>query len=55
MIVITTAFTGYPNGEKRRFIVDEKPKGIDRDYAALLVSKGLAKRIRTKEETDEAK
>ena len=52
MLVITTAFTGYPAGRKRVFVVGESPTDLDPDYEALLVAKGLAKRVEPEAQID---
>lgn len=40
-VTILETFDGYPDGEKRRFVVDETPS-LDDAYADLLIGKGLA-------------
>ena len=40
-VTILDTFDGYPDDEKRRFVVGETPS-LDDDYADLLIDKGLA-------------
>ncbi len=44
-IEITEAFSGWPEGEERAFTVGERPADLTREYEALLVQKGHARRI----------
>jgi hypothetical protein len=54
-IVILSDFTGYPDGQKRRFTKGERPADLDAAYARLLVAKKLARKLAAKEKPGAAK
>lgn len=43
-VVITEAFTGYPNGKKREFVENEEPADLPTEFITLIVEKGHARR-----------
>lgn len=55
MIVIKSAFTGYPDGKKRVFSVDQEVDDLGASYEAVLIEKGLAEKSGKKAKSNEAK
>lgn len=51
-VTILTAFTGYPNGERTEFTAGSTVS-LEKQYAALLVEKGLAQAKKAKERSDD--
>ncbi len=50
-IIITADFTGYPDGKKTGFKEGDTPD-LDEDFANLLVTKGLARKTKSKRTDD---
>lgn len=44
-IVITVAFSAYPDGPERHFVIGEQPADLPEGWPELLIAKGLAEEV----------